>query len=340
MPEDQSFARWPLVWPHGEATVLAVAGILWRCRFRLASGRWIAPFAAAPWAGEDSAEMRALPGHMRWLGGEFVCLPFGVGGPLREPAPEWRPLLDGTANRPPHGPAADAEWRLLTGDGPAIELAIDYPAEHDVARLTRRITGDPGRPALDFELTVEARRDGAYPVGLHPIFTLPERAGVLRLEAGFELGLTYPGIVEPGAMLTEPGRSFQDLAAVPAPGGMVDLSRLPAGRPAEDVIQMLGLKRPVRVVDDLAKFAVTLDWDRVLIPCCQIRVSDRALTGFPWHGRFRGLGIEPTVSAFDFAQSVSQAANPISARGYPTALPLRAGQPVTIRYRIEAGETL
>ena len=329
---------WRIAWPHGETSVLAIGGILWGCRLRLPSGRWIAPFAAAPWAGEDSAAMRAQPGHMRWLGGEFPCLPFGVGGPVRSAASDWQHLFDGRVNDPAHGPAANATWTLAEATESSVELGLDYPGDHDIARLTRRVRGAADRPALELELVIEARRDCAHPVGLHPILALPDRPGGLRLEAGFEVGLTYPGIVEPDAMLTTPGTSFGSLAAVPAPRGAVDLSRLPAAQPAEDVVQLFDLAGPVRAVYESEGYAVTVDWDRSLLPSCQIWISDRALTGFPWRGGFRGLGIEPTASAFDFAQPVSQAETPIGRLGYPTVVRFTASRPVTIRYRIEAAE--
>lgn len=334
----EKIESWKIAWRFGDASLLAIGGILWNCRLHLPSGRRITPFAAAPWAGEDSAEMRAEPGHMRWLGGEFPCLPFGVGGPVRGAMPDWQPLFDGARNEPPHGPAANATWTPVKASASSVELALDYPADHDIARLTRRVSGVPDRPALAFELVIEARRDCAYPVGLHPILALPARPGGLRLEAQFKTGLTYPGIVEPDAMLTAPGRSFGRLDAVPARGGTVDLTRLPAARPAEDVVQLFGLTGPVRALYQDEGYAVTVDWDRDLLPSCQIWISDRALTGFPWRGRFRGLGIEPTASAFDFAQTVSQANTPIGSLGYPTVLRLPAGRPVVIRYRIEAAD--
>lgn len=334
----EAVESWPIAWRGGAARVLAVGGILWDCRFDLPSGRRIAPFAAAPWAGEDSAEMRAQPGHMRWLGGEFPCLPFGGGGPVTAPAADWRHLLDGGVNDPPHGHAANDPWRLVARSGASVELALDYPAGHDIARVGRRVAAVGDRPALDFEFTIEARRDCAYPIGLHPILALPERPGAMRLEADFALGLTYPAIVDPGAMPTAPGRSFVSLAEVPAPGGTVDLRHLPIGRPAEDVVQLLGMRGPLRAVNTEAGFALSLDWDRALLPSCQIWISDRALQRFPWRGAFRGLGIEPTAGAFDFALAVSQAENPITARGYRTTVPLAAGVPLTVRYRIEASD--
>lgn len=330
-----SIESWPIAWPGGEARLLAVGAILADCRFVLPSGRRVAPFAECPWAGEDSAEMRAQPGHMQWLGGEFTCLPFGVGGPVPDATAEWGELLDGSFNEPPHGHAANDPWRLVGRTASSVELALDYPRDHDIERLIRRVSGVAGRPALEFELVIEARRDCAYSVGLHPILALPEQPGALRLEAAFDIGLTYPGTVDPGQMLTTPGQSFHELAAVPGPAGPVDLSRLPVAAPSEDVVQLLGVSGPVRAVNREGGYAVIVDWDRALLPSCQIWVSDRALQRFPWRGRFRGLGIEPTASAFDFAQPVSLAPNPITRRGHATTVPLAAGRPVSLRYRVE-----
>ena len=55
-----SIESWPIAWPGGEARLLSVGGMLADCCFVLPSGRRVAPFAPCPWAGEDSAEMRAL----------------------------------------------------------------------------------------------------------------------------------------------------------------------------------------------------------------------------------------------------------------------------------------
>lgn len=326
---------WSLDWSHGKARVLATGGILWECAFRLADGRWFAPLAQAPWGGK-LAEDR-FPGHMRWLGGEFPCLPFGVGGLLREPVPAWAGVLDNAVNEPAHGHAANDPWQAVSAGADHVEIRLEYPENHDIARLTRRIRAVPGRPRLDLELVVEARRDCRYPLGLHPILRLPERPRALRIEARFALGMTYPAVVEPDRMLAEPGRDFHDLAAVPGrQGGHVDLSRMPSGAEAEDVVQLLGISGPVQAtfLDEAA--ALELDWDRALLPACQIWISDRALKTEPWNGSFRGLGIEPTASAFDFARSVSLARSPINDRGYATSIAFAPGRPVTLRYSLEA----
>src|SRR3546814_11606401 len=105
-------------------------------------------------------------------------------------------------------------------------------------------------------------------------------------------------------MPTLPGQEFRDLAAVPAPGGAVDLTRLPLAAPAEDVVQLLGMAGPVRAVNGEAGFALTLDWDRDLLPSCQIWISDRALPRFPWRGWFAGPGNGTPARAFGCAPRV------------------------------------
>ncbi|ESX79406.1 hypothetical protein [Mesorhizobium sp. LSHC414A00] len=327
---------WRLDWKHGSLTVLPVGAILWNCHFRLPDGSDFAPFAAASWAGDRAYEK--LPGHMQWLGGEFVCAPFGVGGAVEGlPETEWRDLLGGSTNSPPHGFSANGHWSVLAGDESRLMLAQDYPASSPVSRVMRSIEADPDAPALDLTFTVESRRACRIPLGLHPILDLDRPAGQLRLAADFDFGLTYPATVPPGAMLTMPGHEFSQLSSVPArAGGSVDLTLLPKAQPVEDVVQLCGVRAPV-CVDFLDTGArLTIDWDTSILPSCLIWIGDRALQDAPWNGRFRGLGIEPVAAAFDFAEDVSLADNPIARRGIRTAVDISPGAPCVIRYRIEA----
>jgi hypothetical protein len=189
-------------------------------------------------------------------------------------------------------------------------------------------------------LIIQARREGRVSVGLHPIFSLdaPERS--ISIAARFREGLTYPAAVAGDAMLGAIGGRFQRLDAVPGRDGSVaDLTQLPVGRPVEDVVQLFDLEGPVEVWFGKERAGVRVDWDKTLLPSCQIWISDRALTTEPWGGRFRGLGIEPTASAFDFGDAVSTGDNPVSARGAVTSVALRPDEPTVIRYRIEAFET-
>ncbi|MDQ0395710.1 hypothetical protein [Labrys monachus] len=318
------------------ARITPVAAMLSDVAFRLPSGRLFRPFAQAPWFGSTEA---GLPGHLRWLGSEFVCLPFGVGGPLEEIAGDWRHLPVEAVNEPAHGPAAEEAWTVLVQAADSIRLALDYPADHPIRRLERSIAAAADGPALDLELAVESRVPARTSIGLHPILDLavPERS--LSVAARFDFGLTYPARVPGGGMASAVGRTFERLCAVPAAGGgLVDLSRLPLGPPVEDVVQLCGLRGPVEIRFEHAGAGLRIDWDRSLLPSCQMWISDRALQAPPWSGRYRGLGIEPIASAFDLANAVSLADNPIAERGVKTAVTVEPGAPLRIRYRLEAFE--
>lgn len=327
---------WRLDWKHGSLTVLPVGAILWDCRFRLPDGSDFVPFAAASWAGDRA--YGDLPGHMQWLGGEFACAPFGVGGPVEGQAEfEWRDVLSGSVNSPPHGLSANEKWSLLSRDGTRLLLGQAYPSPSPVMRVTRTIEADLDAPALNLTFTIETRRACRIPLGLHPILNLDRPVEQIRIAADFEFGLTYPTIVPPDAMLSRPGRKFCHLSSVPARGGgSVDLTRLPKTRPAEDVMQLCGVRGPVSVEFLDAGARLTIDWDRSILPSCVVWIGDRALQTPPWNGRFRGLGIEPIAAAFDFAEDVSLADNPIARRGIRTAVDISPDAPCVIRYRFEA----
>ena len=98
---------------YGRGTVYPTAALFTDIEFRLSSGRWVQPMAVAPW-GEVLDP--AIPGHLRRLGGEFFCLPFGGGGTVRDPVAGWESLTTTAANEPMHGPAANADWKITAHD--------------------------------------------------------------------------------------------------------------------------------------------------------------------------------------------------------------------------------
>ncbi|SHO66574.1 hypothetical protein SAMN02745172_03233 [Pseudoxanthobacter soli DSM 19599] len=326
-----------LEWEFGALAVGDVGAMIRWVSFRLPSGKRFEPFARAPWIGSDGLD--GLAPHLRDLGAEFACLPFGVGGPLDAIAPEWAGLPIEDSNAVPHGPAANAVWTLEEKTERALRFALPYPADHPVRGIERTIAIDPERPAIHLSLRIEARRPARVSVGLHPILTLAAPVDSLELSADFAFGLTYPAAVPGEAMIAAIGQNFDRLDAVPAAGGgSVDLSRLPKARPIEDVVQLCGARGPVAVIFAHEAARLVLDWDRTLLPSCQIWISDRALQSAPWGGTYRGLGIEPIASAFDFAETLSGMSNPISEKGIATTLAIEPGRDVEIRYSIAAEE--
>ncbi len=327
-------------WSHGRAEVVTTAGMLSRCEFLLGDDLF-SPFAQASWAPDDHPQ---LPGHLRVLGAEFVCLPFGEGGAVSRPAEGWKTIGELAPNAPGHGRSADAEWDVVEEHSGGITLRLEYPEPHDIASIERRIDGIPGVAGLSLSLTITARRPIRTSLGLHPILRLPPDPRSLQIDAGFGFGMTYPADIVAGSTRAERGAVFAELSAVPLERtegeATDDFSSLPFDAPTEEVVQLCGVTRPI-VVHYLNEGAsLTIEWDRDLLPSAQLWISDRALEGSPWNRTYRGLGVEPIASAFDLAEGASVRPNPINARGVATAVDLMPGLPLRTEYRMVASASI
>lgn len=316
--------HYPLSWQYGEATVLTTAAMLADCRFDL-GGTSFMPFAKAPWMG--SAPDPAISGHLRELGGDFVCLPFGIGRAMPNAPAEWAPLLTQAETGPIHGPVADEEWTVTAASDTAITLALDYPDTSPVLRVERDIAARATGPALDFAFRIFARHKAIISTGLHPILRLPDLPGRLHLSGEFDFGMVHPGYG---------GQVFDSLNAIPRPGGTVDLSRVPLDPTADLNVQLCGMRGPMRAIYPDEGAGVELDWDRDLLPSVQIWHTDGGIKPAPWHGTYRGIGVEPVASAFDLGAKVSCGPNPINLRGVATHIQIDPACPVTIRHSIRA----
>ena len=312
--------------------------MLWDCEFLLPSGRRFAPLARAPWA-DDPAIDASLPAHMRHLGGEFVCVPFGIGGRPAGLLPDWQSNSWDCVNPAPHGWSSDLPWDLVRSDASQVMLRLNYPDTDDIDYLTRAVTVAPDAPAIELELVIHARRATRLPIGLHPILRLPEFPQQLKLEAQFSFGMTYPAEVPPGVSRVAAGQRFSTLASIAGiNGGLVDYSALPKELPTEEMLMLCEVKGPLTVRFPEEKSWVRLSWDTAQLPSCLLWPSDRALGDPPWNHTFRGLGIEPMAAVFDAAREVALEHNPINAAGVATAISILPEEPLTLRYRLEAGE--
>ncbi len=313
-----------LHWTHGQARVLTTAAMLAGCTFLL-DGRPFAPFARAPWM--DGPVDPQATGHLRVLGGDFVCLPFGIGRAMLNAPPDWSAILSGPTAGPIHGPAAENDWTVTDASDTAISLALDYPEASPVRRVERTVAARADASALDFVFRIFARRPAAISTGLHPILRLPDRPGGLHLTADFAFGMVHPGYG---------GKTFHDLTRVPLATGNVNLSQVPLSPRADLNVQLCGLSGPLTALYTDENAGIVLDWDRDLLPSLQIWHTDGGIGGPPWHNAYRGIGVEPIASAFDLDTSVSCGPNPINARGVATAIRIDPGHPVTIRHSVRA----
>ena len=323
--------------PHVRALVAPLAAMLVDAVF-LIDGREHRPLARAPWIDANGIGERGLdahPGHLRVLGGDFVGLPFGASGAPAGLDAAWAGLIPDAAPDPVHGHAAEFEWSVLEQTADSVRLGIDYPLDSPIARLERTIGLRADAAAIDFQLDVIARATATVSVALHPILRLPDEPGELSIEVPFTTGFTYPGRIDPGLGPTAPWREFTSLSSIPArDGGVVDFSRVPLETPVQDNVLLAGVTGPVH-----ARFAdtgthVTIEWDRALVPNLMLWLSDGVIDEEPWNGRYRGLGVEPLAAAFDFADSVSIAANPLTERGVRTAIDVATARPLVIRHSI------
>ncbi|PVZ95298.1 hypothetical protein DDQ50_01885 [Amnibacterium flavum] len=323
-----------IAWSHGSATVSPLAAMLLDARFDV-DGRVVRPFARAEWTRDQSlhdAVPAGEPEHIRALGGDFVALPFGSAEVPSDAGVDWAAVA-GPANDPPHGRAADAEWDITELTAGSVTLALDLPVDDPFARLERTIRGIAGQAAIEFELRIHARRPHRAPLGLHPIFRMPEQGETLTLASRFASGRTYPGSVASGSALLIPGAEFAALDGVPGPAGPVDISRLPFAETTEEVVQLLEARSPVSLTWS-SGYSATLEWDDEVLPSVLLWISDRHLQDAPWNGRYRGLGVEPIASAFDFPASTSTALNPLARAGSVTSVRLNPHEPLVLHHRV------
>jgi hypothetical protein len=148
-------------------------------------------------------------------------------------------------------------------------------------------------------------------------------------------GLTYPVAAEPGRSRAAANARFDRLAAVPlAAGGTGDFSAYPQPSNSEELMQLMNLRGPVTAHYLDAGWALTLDWDRALLPDLMLWVSHGGRLHPPWSGRHYALGLEPVNAAFDLGR-VARAPldHPLALRG---GLALRPESPCIIRSRLSA----
>jgi len=277
----------PLSWSHGSAEVWALSGAVHRLELMLPDGRRIRPLAEAPWQGEGAiAGDGAIPAHLRFLGGEWACVPFGKS----------------EADPVGHGFGTDNCWSFEESGrevGGAVALAIDYPEDRPIARLRRTVRGVPGAARVDVSLEATARRDCVLPIGLHPILA-PGLAGeALRIEGVWSHGETFPVTFEPGVSRLAPGARFDNAGALPlADGGTVSFGSL-LNETTEEAFQLFGVDGAMRVVYPQSGHAVRLEWQAQDYPTCLFWISTGGRTAKPWNGRFRGFGVEPLNARFE-----------------------------------------
>ncbi len=323
-------------WDRGVADIQLLGGMLGPAGFRLQDGRTVQPFAIAPWADDSSPEHRDLPGILKRLRGEWPCVPFGAPSAPSGLPESWRPAVPSPVGSDFHGHSSNNEWKVVEEGKGWIEIESEYPDDHPIRRLVRRIAGRAGEARLDMTLIIEARSAVRTPIALHPVFRLPAKPGGARISLGGNSGgRVFPMPVEPGVSRLVPDASFASLEHVPAHLHSIDLSRLPLPFDTEELVQVTAVNGRVELANEVENYRVVLKFDPAVFPSVLLWVSNRGRTAYPWNGRFVAVGIEPLRGAFDLGPDVgNDDRNPLAAAGYPTTLILQAGQSFSTSYSI------
>jgi hypothetical protein len=146
-----------------------------------------------------------------------------------------------------------------------LRLTLAYPDDSPIASLERVILPDPADPAIDMALTLHIRRDCRLPIGLHPVFRLPDSG--LLIDAGPRGGMTFPGALEPGVSRLSLAARFASLAEVPlAMGGTADLRRLPLAHATEELVQLTDAGGRATLTWPGEGFRAHLTWDASHFP--------------------------------------------------------------------------
>ncbi|MFK7997351.1 MAG: hypothetical protein AB8B87_24710 [Granulosicoccus sp.] len=320
-------------WSHGRAEIQSLGAMLAPVDFTLSDGRVVSPLHVAPWADEPISPDTAP--ILRALRGEWPCVPFGAAN-LATINSRWKyqsTQSDGVA----HGFSANAHWTLQSIAESSIRARIEYPRDSDISTLERTVSGVSGSARLEMQLAIDPRADTCIPVGVHPIFRLPETTGAVQLIPGaFDEVWTYPGETG-GESCFYPGERYASLRALPGrSGSCIDASRLPFQGSSEDLLLLTGTQGrfELRYLDQ--GYRVLLEWNAKDFPCVLLWISNRGRQQAPWSGRHLALGIEPVCAAFDLGVDISANDNPLSREGIKTAIRLSAGSIWRTSYTIAA----
>lgn len=325
-----SSASWRIATSQVEAFISKQGGHLGPVTFRLGRS-YIQPYSVAPWTHEKMKT--PIPAMLRGLRGDFFCLPFGGNeSPYRG------------ESHPPHGQTANAKWRLQS---------ITRTDEQTTGHLSLKTTIRSGR--VDKYITLIDRHTAVYcrhvisgmsasmSLGHHAMLKFPDRpeSGLISCSR-FVYGQVYPGPFEcpaqGGYSSLKAGASFKDLRRVPtAYGGRADISRYPARRGFEDLVQLISeptlpfaWTAAVFPAERYVWFALK---DPRVLRSTVLWMSNGGRHYEPWNGRHVNvMGLEEVTGYFHLGLAESVRPNHLSRMGYPTAVRLDKRKALTVNY--------
>lgn len=286
-----------------------------------ADKRVIQPYAIAPWAKEKNTGK--LPGILQALRGDFFCLPFGGNStPYKN------------ERHPPHGESCNRNWSRFKLEENERESVLSAKLECKAreGRITKKLLIRDGHSAVYSTHLVEGFA-GPVTMGHHPVLAFPDRPGAARISLSeFEFGMTVDRDFEQpenlGYTCLKPGVIFERIEEVPDRfGKTADLSRYPARRGYEDLVQMNSRKDTgfawTAAVFEREGYAWFSLKNPKLLPSTLFWMSNGGRHYPPWNSRHINVcGLEEVCSYFDTGLAESVKSNPLSKRGVKTCLRL------------------
>jgi len=329
----------PLSGPHCSVDIHRASGTMVPRDFSLGR-RKVSPFCVAPWADEPAEKLAKLPPLLRQMRGEWPCVPFGA-TKIPDGLPEdWRAGQSAIPgwHRADHGHGSNTDWSVVAQSEYSVKMSVDYPGDHPVKRLERRVSVDMDEPGVTTELKILPRMDVVMPIGLHPVLRLPETPGAARLALPDDArAWTFPVESEPSKSMFLPDQRDRPLHMLRLKDAAIDPTRLPWDAQTEDLVLLTGTGGFVQLQNLEEGYAVSLNWDAEALPSCMLWISNRGRAHYPWNARFRAIGIEPVCAPFDLGPAFTGPDTPLAQRGISTGVRLEAGRAWSTRMTIVVG---
>lgn len=308
---------WKISSDVAKADVFSSGGSLHNLTFSLPDVEQYAPLAEAPWQSEflNTVPASTHSRHIELLGGEWACVPFGTTA--------WDPAH--------HGFGTGESWTVQSKTDNQICLSIEYPEGHVIERVERKITLPMGKRSVEFVLTIFPRRSALIPIGLHPIFRIPNSANLVP--ATYECATVDPANgARPNSVL-RPNTEMQSLEnAAFIDGRVADVLADPQAL-RNELIQLWNVDGHFEVQDFGEGVRTRLEWDQKALPHCLLWVSNPGMSFGSGDRPFMGIGIEPINSFYDKNDSANSHGRS-SGTNEATGVRLVAGEKWSTNYRI------
>jgi hypothetical protein len=301
--------------------------------FSLSNGVVAEPYYVSPW-GADNVSVPADEPCVKFIRGDFFCLPFGNPGTYGDE----RNLL--------HGEPSFAPWHFAGNSAAAGVSAFNFTMQtaHPAGTLTKRIFLADGHTIIYLQHEL-AGYSGSFPAGHHATLAMPEEPeSVLVGLSPYRYGYTWPSpFGDPAGQgsyyALAVGARFEELAAVPLifkdpATGACDA--FPTRRGYTDAAGCISERGsdPAWVTATFTTkgfvwFALKNAED---FPLTLLWMANHGRHASPWNGRENCLGLEDIRAFFGAGWDASVESNVLSRDGVPTAFTATPQSPLKLNY--------